>query len=155
MSHQAATSLEDSLSRLTRYVTPETRAVFLELRSLVKTTLPQASERVALGRNSLNFSHPDVGYFCRIRPIEGRVTLEFQFGVLLPDPDGILDGNSCAKQVRFAIVTSLRAMPRRGLRRLLRAAVSLPSDASSRSALVRSGGKLVLQQDPGRKGSDQ
>lgn len=143
MTDPGSVSQESTLQTLVRYVTPETRSVFLELRSLVKETLPRASEKVTLGRTSLNFSHPNVGYFCRIRPIDGRVSIEFQFGILLPDPDNILEGNSCAKQVRYVPVPSCAAIPRAGLRRLLKAAVSLPSDASSRHALVRGGAKLV------------
>ena len=143
MFNKAAGNAENALKTLTRYVMPETRHLFNELRALVKSTLPTATEKVALGRKSLNFSHPDVGYFCRIRPIDGRVTIEFQFGVLLLDPDGILDSKSCAKQVRFAVIPSMNAIPREGLKGLLQAAVSLPSDASARSALVSSGAKPV------------
>jgi hypothetical protein len=76
------------------------------------------------------------------------VTIEFEFGVLLPDPDGILVGNSCAKQVRYARIRSPSSLPRAGLKRLLRAAVSLPRERSDRIALVRSGARLVA---PGRK----
>jgi hypothetical protein len=130
---------------------PETRVILSELRSIILTTLPEATEKVTLARRSLNFSHPDVGYFCRLRPDDGQVTFELEFGVLLPDPDGILIGNSCAKQVRYARFRSTAALPRTGIRRLLRAAVSLPPERATRLALVRSGAMLVVPAPRRRK----
>jgi hypothetical protein len=115
------------------------------------TTIPEATEKLALGRKSLNFSHPNVGYFCALSPGDGQVTVELEFGVLLPDPDGILVANSCAKQVRYARIRSLNAFPRGAFKRLLRAAVSLPRERSTRIALVRSGAKLVLTKPRAKK----
>lgn len=132
-----------SLDAITRDLLPDTQALLAELRSLVMTTIPGATEKVALGRRSLNFSHPDVGYFCGLSPRDGQVTVEFDFGVLLPDPAGILVGNSCAKQVRYARIRSLNTLPRAAFQRLLRASVSLPRERSTRIALVRSGARLV------------
>jgi hypothetical protein len=134
---------ETPLDAITRDLLPDTRAVFTELRSLIMATIPDATEKVTLPRRSVNFSHPNVGYFCGLSPEDGRVTVEFKFGVLLPDPDRILVGNSCAKQVRYTRIGSLKALPRAAFRRLLRAAVSLPREHSTRLALVRSGAKLV------------
>jgi hypothetical protein len=130
---------------------PETRAVFSELRSLIQTTIPEATEKVTLRRKGLNFSHPNVGYFCRLRPLDDRVTVEFEFGVLLPDPDGILDARSCARQVRYARIRSLDTPPRAALRQLLRAAVSLPQDRFTRMSLVRAGAKPVVLDPSTRK----
>jgi hypothetical protein len=140
-----------SLEALTRDLMPQTRDVLSELTSLIASTIPEATEKVNLGRRGLNFSHPDVGYFCGLSPVEDRVTVVFEFGALLPDPDGILNGNSCAKQVRYVRIRSLDALPRAALRRLLRAAVSLPRDRSTRIALARSGAKPVPPKRPTRK----
>jgi hypothetical protein len=140
-----------SLEALTRDLMPQTRDVLSELTSLIGSTIPEATEKVNLGRRRLNFSHPDVGYFCGLLPVDDRVTVIFEFGVLLPDPDGILNGNSCAKQVRYVRIRTLEALPRAALRRLLRAAVSLPRDRSTRIALARSGAKPVLPKPPTRK----
>jgi hypothetical protein len=143
------------LGALTRDLMPETRAIFSKLRSLVTSTLPEATEKVTLTRMRLNFSHPNVGYFCGLSPEDGRTTLEFEFGVLLPDPQGILTGNSCAKQVRYARFDAVTTLPLNGLQQLLRAAVSLPQERSTRIALARSGAKLVLpnQRRPKRRRS--
>jgi hypothetical protein len=144
VSKPAAKPSQTPLDSLTRDLMPETRSTLLELRSLILTTIPGATEKANLGRRSLNFSHPNVGYFCGLRPVDDRVTVEFEFGVLLPDPDGVLDARSCAKQVRYAHIHSPNALPRAAFKRLLRAAVSLPRERSTRIALVRSGAKLVL-----------
>jgi hypothetical protein len=142
------------LDALTRDLLPDTRAVLSELRSLIVTTVPGATEKVALARKTLNFSHPNVGYFCGLHPVDGRVTVEFEFGVLLPDPDRILIANSCAKQVRYLRIRSVDTLPRGALKRLLRAAVSLPREHSTRMALTRTGAKLVLPK-PRRRNRSQ
>ena len=153
MSKPAAKSSQVPLDALTRDLLPETRAVLSELTSLIISTIPEATEKVNLGWKSLNFSHPNVGYFCGLFPIDDRVVVAFEFGVLLPDPDGILDSRSCAKQVRYARIRSLDAFPRAALKRLLRAAVSLPRERSARIALARSGAKPVLPKLRTRKRS--
>ncbi len=144
MSRRVPKTSPTSLDPLTRDLFPETKTVLAELRSLILSTLPDSTEKVALGRRSLNFSHPNVGYFCRLRPVDESVALEFEFGVLLPDPDRILIGNSCARQIRYARIPSVRALPRAGIRRLLLAAVSLPPERSTRLALVGAQAKPVL-----------
>jgi hypothetical protein len=128
------------------------RAVLSELRSLIHTTIPDSTEKVTLGWRSLNFSHPDVGYFCGVFPLAERVVMAFEFGALLPDPDGILDSRSCAKQVRYLRITSRKSIPRASLKRLLRAAVSLPGDRATRIGLVRSGAKPQVPK-PGKRNS--
>jgi hypothetical protein len=139
------------LESLTRDLLPETRATFLEIKSVVTSTIPEATEKVNLGWKSLNFSHPNVGYFCGLFPVDDRVIMVFEFGVLLPDPDGILNGQDCAKQVRFARIRAHEAIPRAALKRLLRGAVSLPSDRTTRLALVRAGARPVLRKPRPRK----
>lgn len=140
------------LDSLTRDLLPETRSTFLELKSLVTSAIPEATQKVNLGWKSLNFSHPNVGYFCGLFPVDDRVIMAFEFGVLLPDPDGILNGQDCAKQVRFARIRSHDPLPRDALHRLLQAAVSLPSDRSTRLALIRAGAKPVLRKPRTMKG---
>jgi len=151
VSKPAAKSSQMPLDALTRDLLPETRAVLSELTSLIIRSIPEATEKVNLGWRSVNFSHPSVGYFCGLFPVDDRVVVAFEFGVLLPDPDGILDSRSCAKQVRYARIRSLDALPRAALKRLLRAAVSLPRERSTRIALARSGAKPVLPKPRTRK----
>lgn len=137
------------LEALTRELPPVTRAAFAELTSLIRSTIPEATEKVNLGWKSLNFSHPAVGYFCGLFPLQDRIVIAFEFGVLLADPDRILDTRSCSKQVRYMRILSHHKIPRPALKRLLRAAISLPADRSTRIALVRSGARPVRM--PGTK----
>jgi len=146
----AAKSSQKPLVALTRDLPPGTLELFSELRSLILGTIPEAAEKANLGWKSLNFSHPGVGYFCGLFPVDDRVIVAFEFGVLLPDPDGILDRNSCAKQVRYLRIRSGSAIPRSGLKRLLRTAVALPEKRSTRLALVRAGAQPVDPQPNGR-----
>ena len=146
-----ATASHIPLDALTRDLPPETRELLSELISLIRSTIPEATERVNLGWKSLNFAHPSVGYFCGLFPSDGRVVVAFEFGVLLPDPDGILDDRGCARQVRYVPVLSPHTFPRAALKRLLRAAISLPPERATRIALVRSGAKPVLPKPRTRK----
>ena len=134
---------QESFDILTQDLTPEMRAALSELASLIRSTVPGTTEKVNLGWRSLNFYHPDVGYFCGLFPFEDRIDVAFEFGVLLADPEGILDSGKGSKQVRFARIRSVESMPREALERLLGAAVSLPADRSTRIALTRSGAKPV------------
>ena len=150
MSKPAVKPSQEPVVALSRDLPPETRELLSELRSVILNTVPEATVKANLGWKSLNFSHPGVGYFCGLFPIEDRVIVAFEFGVLLPDPDGILDRNNCAKQVRYLRIRSRRAIPRSGLKRLLQAAVALPEKRSTRLALVRAGAQPVDPQPNGR-----
>src|SRR5687768_10871958 len=79
--------------------TPAIRALAERLRALVRRTVPEAAERANAGWHSLSYHHPSAGYFCGIFPQADDVLLAFEFGVLLPDPDGLLEGEG--KQVRY------------------------------------------------------
>jgi hypothetical protein len=136
---------------LTRDLPLETRGLLSELTSLVENTVPEATHKVNLGWKSLSFSHPIVGYFCGLFPVQDRVIVAFEFGVLLPDPGGILDDRGCAKQVRYLPIRSRSRIPRTALKRLLRAAVALPGDRATRIALARSGARPAAQKPNGRK----
>ena len=151
MPKPAADSSQPTIAALTRDLPLETRDLLSELDSLIGNTVPGVTRKVNLGWKSLNFSHPNVGYFCGLFPVDDRVVVAFEFGVLLPDPDGVLDSRSCAKQVRYTRVRSLDILPRAALKRLLRAAVSLPRERSTRIALARSGAEQLLPKPRTRK----
>lgn len=137
----SAKAVQPTVAELTRDLPPEIILVIAELRSLIRLTIPDATEKVNLGWRSLNYSHPQVGYFCGLFPFPDRVDVAFEFGVLLADPDGFFDDHG--KQVGFARIRSREDIRGTLFQRMLRAAVSLPSDRSTRLALVRSGAKLV------------
>ena len=98
MSKRRATSIEHILERHS----PEIRDLVEQLRALMRETVPDASEAGNAGWHSINYRHPDSGYFCGIFPQDEDVLLAFEFGVLLSDPDGVLEGKGT--QVRFVRV---------------------------------------------------
>ncbi len=136
---------------IVRDLPPETRELLAELTSLVIQTVPEATQKLNLRRKTFGFNHPDVGHFCEIFPREERVVIAFEFGVLLPDPDGILDARTCAKQVRYLPIGSHDRVPCAALRHFLRAAVSLPAEYSTRVALAKAGARLVTPRRRRRK----
>jgi hypothetical protein len=62
---------------------------------------PDLTERVYRGWDGIGFRHPDAGYVCAIYPRqqEQEVRLLFEFGVRLPDPGRLLEGDGT--QTRF------------------------------------------------------
>lgn len=53
---------------------------------------PDLVAKVMPGWRSVNFSHSRAGYVCALLPQAERVSLYFQRGSLLSDPDGLLEG---------------------------------------------------------------
>jgi hypothetical protein len=100
--------------------TPEVRAVVENLRALIKETAPDAEERAYHGGHALGYRTKEAGHFCNIFPSEDAVELAFERGALLPDPDGLLEGDG--KQVRYVTVRDVKGTRRAEIKRLLRAA---------------------------------
>jgi hypothetical protein len=144
MSKPTAKSLQESIEAITRDLPPEILSAFSELRSTIQQTIPEASEKANPGWRSLNYSHPRVGYFCGLFPFQDRIDVAFEFGVLLPDPEGIFDSHG--KQVGFIRIRSLRDIRPGPFKRMLKEAISLPADRATRLALVRSGARPVTQE---------
>ncbi|MFD8079648.1 DUF1801 domain-containing protein [Streptomyces sp. NPDC059718] len=72
--------------------TSDVVAAALWLRSLVKSAVPDASEKVWPGWHGIGYRHPEVGYICGIFPHKRIVKLFFEHGDDLPDPSHILTG---------------------------------------------------------------
>jgi hypothetical protein len=74
------------------------------LRRLVKRAVPDAIERVRPGWGLIGYDVP-VGrrtrYFAVIWPEPEHVHLGFEHGVMMDDPDGLLQGAGVTKQVRW------------------------------------------------------
>jgi hypothetical protein len=76
------------------------------LRAIVKSTLPEAVERVRAGWGLLGYDLP-VGRrhvysaFIWLEPADFHVHLGFEHGVLFDDPAGMLEGRGITKQVRW------------------------------------------------------
>ena len=61
--------------------------------------------------------------------------LGFEFGVLLNDPDGVLEG--MGQQVRYVVIKEGQAIPEGAIKQLLEAAVGLPHQRGVKLGLVR------------------
>jgi hypothetical protein len=120
---------------------PDIRALAERLRAIIRDTAPDAIESANAGWHSLSYHHPQSGYFCGLFPRADDVLLVFEFGVLLPDPDDILEGDG--KQVRFVTVRREKDIRVRALKKLLRAALELPASRQVKLALIRSAAKPV------------
>jgi hypothetical protein len=79
------------------------RSIAQALRELVRTQVPHAREAVYPGWRLIGYraDHGDRNvYFAYIAPTADHVSLGFEWGILLPDPLGILEGDG--SQVRYA-----------------------------------------------------
>ncbi len=104
--------------------TPRVRELVRRLRGLVIATVPDAREVAYPVWKGLGYHHPEGGYFCAIFPHSDEVKLGFEYGVLLNDPDGVLEGTG--KQLRYVVINEGQAIPGGAIKRLLENAVDLP-----------------------------
>jgi hypothetical protein len=103
--------------------TLKVRAIAKSLRELIKKTVPAAIEAAYPTWHGIGYRHPESGYFCGIFPQEDSVKLGFEFGALLPDPHGLLEG--AGKQVRYVIIKDKKDIRVGPIKKLLLAAVRL------------------------------
>jgi len=90
---------EQQIAELLEGRAPEVHALVHQLRQLVQATVPAATEKVYRRWQGIGYTHPTAGYFCAIFPQQGHVNLSFEYGVLLPDPAGLLKGTGT--QMRY------------------------------------------------------
>ena len=111
------------------------RELVQRLRELVVATVPDAVEVSYPVWKGLGYHHPEGGYFCGIFPQKDMVKLGFEFGVLLDDPDGVLEDTG--KQVRYVVIKEGQAIPEGAIKGLLEAAVGLPHQREVKLGLVK------------------
>lgn len=78
-----------------------------QLRELIKQTIPNTSEAVYLGWKLIGYREQDGRrgrYFCFVAPYPDRVVLGFEYGVLMDNQTGLLEGDG--KQVRYVTLRS-------------------------------------------------
>ena len=129
------TSVEDILQGHA----PEVRQVVETLRQLVKETAPQARESAHASWHSIHYHDPQNGYFCGIFPLKDSTSVVFEFGILLPDPENILQGTG--KQVRNIILHSVKEIPSAALRDVILAALALPGSRKDKLRMIQSGAR--------------
>jgi Domain of unknown function (DU1801) len=93
---------------------PSHRKLANALRSLVKRAVPEAIERVRTGWGVIGYDVP-VGrgarLFAFVWPEPEHVHLGFQHGVLMDDPDGLLQGAGVTKRVRWLTLLAIDEIP--------------------------------------------
>ena len=110
---------------------PEVRRLVERLRTLITETVPPATEHPYPVWHSIGYRHPQQGYFCGIFPQQDQVKVGFEYGLLLPDPEGLLQGSG--KRVRYMHVLNLGELKEDALKALLLAAINLPKLSTSRA----------------------
>src|SRR5262245_53085107 len=81
------------------------RALADQLRALIRRTVPNVDEAVYTGWRLIGYRVRDgrrSRYFCYIAPLEDRITLGFEYGVLLNNGAGLLEGTGT--QVRYVTI---------------------------------------------------
>ncbi len=121
--------------------TPEVCALAEFLRKLIRETVPDAIESAYPVWHGIGYRHPESGYFCGIFPQKNGVKLGFEFGVLLPDPDGLFEGTG--KQVRYVNIKDNKDIRVRAIKKLLLVAITLSESREVKMALVRASAKPV------------
>jgi hypothetical protein len=122
---------------------PQIRLIVQDLRRLVRQTAPSAIESAHAVWHSIHYNDPHNGYFLGIFPQEETVTLAFEFGILLPDPQKVLVGTG--KQVRFVRIHENGAIPAVALQDLIEAALALPGSRKEKLAMIRSGARPLSE----------
>ena len=105
------------------------------LRQRIRLVNDDVAEKANHGWRSISYSDPQLGYFCGIFPFENHVDLVFEFGILLDDPGGILQGDS--KQTRFLRFHEPGEVQSETVMHFLKAALNLPASHTLRRELIR------------------
>lgn len=85
--------------------------------------VPGMSGAVRFGWRSINFRHERAGHVCAIFPYDERVSLYFEHGRMLDDPDGLLEGD--LKKGRFITLSPERPVPGDAILVLVAEAIAL------------------------------
>ena len=113
---------------------PEVRALADAVRGLVREVVPEAEERGNPGWHSINYRHPEVGYFFGVFPFAEEARLVFEWGTRLDDPAKILEGETTrVKHITLRSMSDLAAK-REALVGLLMQAIGLGNDRVPRRA---------------------
>jgi hypothetical protein len=114
------------VERFLSFTPPEVRDIVLELRSLVSSICPNATERILWGGLSYHDSAkggPVKGAICQIEFDKNHVRLSFIHGARLRDPESMLVGDQLSK--RHLPIVSYELAPWDAIRDLIEEAAAL------------------------------
>ena len=106
---------------------------------IVRESVPAVKEKAYPGWHGIGYTHPRAGYIGAIFPRDDSVSLGFEWGVLLSDPDGLLTGSG--SQLRYVECAPDAPLPVEAIRALLLACLELPNRRSEKLALVQAGAR--------------
>ena len=118
---------------LTSYPPPIVNTVE-KLRQIVQQVVPDVNEKANRGWRSISYRDARVGYFCGIFLFESHVDLIFEFGSLLEDPQGSLQGK--AKQTRYLRFHEPGDVEKETVSFFIQSALDLPSSHSARRGMT-------------------
>jgi hypothetical protein len=109
-----------SSEQLLAKCTPSVRNLAQLARKRVLSIIPTVEERVRAGWGLIGYNAP--AYFAFIAPKQDHVIIGFERGILLPDPQRVLEGSG--SQVRHVTIRSRSDLESPALAQLLRAAAA-------------------------------
>jgi|WetSurMetagenome_2_1015567.scaffolds.fasta_scaffold43214_3 hypothetical protein len=117
---QSTRDIETYLAQLAPYLTPELRDIVFELRSLIVSIAPAATE--TLHRKGFSYYYAERGGpvsagICQISLHGDHIRLAFNHGAFLPDPKGLLRGDRLVK--RYVKIASFDQAPWDDLQNLI------------------------------------
>jgi len=114
------------VDRYLAFVPASLKEIALELRNVVASVCPEATERILWGGLSYHNSRlggPVKGAICQIELHRDQVRLSFIHGVRLTDRESLLGGDRLSK--RYMVLKSYEEAPWREIRRLIGEAARL------------------------------
>ena len=100
---------------------PRVRRLAEAARQRILAVVPDAVEKLRAGWGLIGYSAP--GYFAFVLPMSDHVRIGFEWGVMLPDRAGLLQGTGA--QVRYVVITRQQDLRAPALALLIREAAAL------------------------------
>jgi hypothetical protein len=111
----------DSIDELLSACEPGVRRLANAARKRISTVVPHATEKLRPGWGLIGYNAP--AYFAFIAPARDHVRIGFEWGVMLADPQRILEGSG--SQVRHVTIRTAGDLRAPALAELIRAAASI------------------------------
>lgn len=125
---------DDEIATILLDYKPTVQELVAWLRAVVQAVAPDATESAYPRWRGIGYRHPQAGYFCGIFPQPDHVRLLFEFGILLSDVNGLLQGDG--KQTRYLKIIDPQAIPVADIQLLINAALALPRSRQTKLALI-------------------
>jgi hypothetical protein len=135
---QSTREIETYLAQLAPYLTPELRDIVFELRSLIVSIAPTATE--TMHRKGFSYYYAERGGpvsagICQINLHGDHIRLAFNHGACLPDPKGLLRGDRLVK--RYVKIASFDQTPWDDLQNLIAASACFDPRSITTSDLAK------------------